>query len=105
MEIKSVGSASDNLLLLLQDLYKEEIVANSKFVASKTINFIDLNEFVKAKFGQKSERADSVRELKVFFESDNEDDYAELYININPAEKWLELKEKDEEYRPGVLRA
>jgi hypothetical protein len=35
---------------------------------------------------------------------ENENDYAELYLNINSAENWIELREKDEEYRPAVLQ-
>src|SRR6266511_2895263 len=43
--------------------------------------------------------------IKRFFESDNQDDYAELFTNIELAAHRLEVHEKDEEYRSPVIRA
>ncbi|MBK7292200.1 MAG: hypothetical protein IPI78_19380 [Chitinophagaceae bacterium] len=42
--------------------------------------------------------------MKAFFEAENPDDNAELYININEAEHWIEIKEKDEGYRKQVIK-
>jgi len=39
----------------------------------------------------------------LFFDIRN--DEAELFVNINQTEKWIELKEKDEEYRPLLIEA
>ena len=41
--------------------------------------------------------------MKLFYESANENEYAELYLNINENEHWVEIREKDEEYRKAVL--
>lgn len=43
--------------------------------------------------------------IKLFFESEEEDDYAELYTNIELAAHRLEVHEKDEGYRLPVIRA
>jgi len=43
--------------------------------------------------------------IKLFFESGGQDDYAELFTNIELAARRLEVREKDEEYRKPVVRA
>jgi hypothetical protein len=40
---------------------------------------------------------------KLFFQNEKEDDYAELYFNINDEEQWIELREKDKDYRNMVI--
>jgi hypothetical protein len=104
MTIKSIGEPSDNFLHFLQSLYNEKVNLNSKFVSSKRVAFIDLNEFAKHQLGQQVDTSPTLILMKIFFESDNQDDYAELYINISEEQKWIEIKEKDEEYRKQVLK-
>ncbi|MCW3110486.1 MAG: hypothetical protein JWQ09_4992 [Segetibacter sp.] len=43
-------------------------------------------------------------QYKLFFHGRNEGDYAELYLNINATEHWIELEEKDEEYRQILIK-
>jgi hypothetical protein len=43
--------------------------------------------------------------LKLFFHPDSEDRYAEVFLNIDPAQRVVQLREKDLEYRGNVLRA
>ncbi len=43
--------------------------------------------------------------IKLFFESDKEDEYAELFTNIELAARRLEVHEKDEGYRSPVIKA
>jgi hypothetical protein len=43
--------------------------------------------------------------LKLFFESDKEDRYAEIYLNIDWTRSRLHLKEKDPDYRGAVVHA
>jgi len=43
--------------------------------------------------------------MKLFYESDNEDLYAEVYTNLNPKERLAEFREKDEGYRDNLIRA
>ncbi len=47
--------------------------------------------------------------IKLFFEPEDENDYeeryAELFMNFNLKERKMWLSEKDEEYRPAIIRA
>jgi hypothetical protein len=43
--------------------------------------------------------------LKLFFEGDDEDDYAEIYLNVDMDRARVDLNEKDPEYREPLLRA
>jgi hypothetical protein len=104
MYLNSLGVVSDNLIKLLSMLYKQRIDSSLHFVAAKRIEFIDLDEFAKKEFGQAPNDPSGSRGLKAFFDSGNEDDYGEIYINLNEKELWIELKEKDEGYRKAVLK-
>jgi hypothetical protein len=43
--------------------------------------------------------------IKLFFESNNADEYAELFTNIDLAARILQIHEKDPEYRPAIIHA
>jgi len=43
--------------------------------------------------------------IKLFFESGGQDNYAELYTNVDLAAHRLEIHEKDQEYRVPIIRA
>jgi hypothetical protein len=43
--------------------------------------------------------------IKLFFESNEEDRYAELFTNIDLKARKLNINEKDEEYRSAIIRA
>jgi hypothetical protein len=43
--------------------------------------------------------------LKLFFEPQNEKDYAEVYLNIDTQQKRVYLREKDPGYRSAIVRA
>jgi hypothetical protein len=105
MVFNSTGEISDNFITLLSKLYKEKISAGSQFVNSRKTSFIDLDEFAKKEFGQAADDNSGTKSLKVFFDSGNEKDYGEIFININEKEKWVEIREKDEGYRKQVLKA
>jgi hypothetical protein len=104
LTLQSSGNISDNFIVSLSKLYKEKADTTLHFVASKRIAFIDLNEFAKAQFGKEPENKTTAKEMKAFFESENPDDNAELYININESEHWVEIREKDEGYRKQVIK-
>jgi len=42
--------------------------------------------------------------MKLFFETEDPEDHAELYVNINEKEHWLEIREKDESYRRQIIK-
>jgi len=90
--IKSCGENSDNLLMILTNLYKLKPDQAKHFISSAKLAFVDLNEFAKAKFGKEAIQATDVKEMKLFFETEDPDDYAELYLNINAREHWLEVR-------------
>jgi len=98
---KSLGKESDNLLRKLSALYKKKISTDSKFADTVSASFVDLKEFAKSVAGSSGEGDSNIDEYKLFFETKN--DEGELYLNINSTEKWVELKEKDEDYRSVVL--
>ncbi len=104
LEIKTCGESSDNLLRLLSGLYKLKIDTTDHFISSAKLAFVDLNEFARSKFGKDAIPQTDAKEMKLFFESEDPDNYAELYVNINDKEHWVELIEKDEGYRQQVIR-
>jgi hypothetical protein len=104
LTVKSCGEGSDNLLMLLSKLYKLRDDTTKHFIGSAKLAFVDLNEFARAKFGKDAVSHTDAKEMKLFFETEDPDDYAELYVNINDKEHWLELREKDEGYRKQVIK-
>jgi len=104
LTIKTSGESSDNLLILLSNLYKLKADQAKHFISSAKLAFVDLNEFAKAKFGNDAIPNTDVKEMKLFFETEDPNDYAELYVNINDKEHWLELREKDDSYREQVIK-
>jgi hypothetical protein len=100
---KSVGNISNNFILALAKIYKEQSDTSLHFVNTKQAAFVDLNEFAKKQFGQEPGNKNR-KDLKVFFESENPDDYAEFYLNINESEQWIEFREKEDSYRKQVIK-
>lgn len=43
--------------------------------------------------------------MKLFFNSENQNLYSEVYLNVNLSEKTLELHEKDQDYRQPLVRS
>jgi hypothetical protein len=103
LTIKSNGEVSDNLLDALSDLYKQKSNKRRKFAKVVLTDFIDLNEFSEKTFGKEAVTKTKTKELKVFFTTKNPDNSSELYLNINDTENWIEIKEKDSEYRPLII--
>jgi len=103
LEFRSIGQNSDEFLHVLSKLYKVKSDSLKNFTKSCKLACIDLNEFANDKLGAKISIIAGLKEMKLFYETDNENDYAELYLNINETERWVEVREKDEEYRKAVL--
>lgn len=104
IRLKSIGVASDFLLQTLAVLYKQKSDTSLRFTTSHTVTFVNLKEFAKSLNAEENADYTTSREYKLFFESENGEDYAELYLNIDPKERWIELDEKDEEYRPSLIK-
>jgi hypothetical protein len=90
--------------MLLSRLYKLKFDTTKHFVGFAKLAFVDLNEFARAKFGKDAVPHTDAKEMKLFFETEDPDDYAELYVNINDKEHWLEIREKDKGYREQVIK-
>ena len=103
LEFRSTGQNSDEFLHVLSKLYNVKSDSLKYFTKSCKLTGIDLNEFANDKLGAKISIIAGLKEMKLFYEPANENDYAELYLNINENEQWVEVKEKDEEYRKAVL--
>jgi len=103
ISLKSIGTQSDYLFRTLQQLYKQPIDTTATFIKDIKVTYVNLREFAKAVTGQEGQYT-AANEYKLFFEGTSDEDYAELYLNVNTTDNWIELREKDEEYRPIVLR-
>jgi len=99
--LKSIGKPSDKLLALMAQLYKQTLSPDSKFVSSISTEYVDLKEFAKS-LGDTNNKESDTKEYKLFFT--NKNDEAELYLNIKPNDRIVEVKEKDQEYRPTIIQ-
>ncbi|RXK62074.1 hypothetical protein ESA94_03420 [Lacibacter luteus] len=102
--LKSIGAESDNLLKVLSKLYKQKVDTTLKFTSSVSVTYVNLDEFAKSLGAEDGGQYKTENQYKLFYEGEKEGDYAEIYLNINPTEHWIELKEKDEEYRPVIIK-
>jgi hypothetical protein len=102
--LKSIGSESDNLLLTLSNLYKQKEDTTLRFTEAVSLTYVNLDEFAKSLGAKDRKEYKTENQYKLFYEGINEGEYAEVYLNINQTEHWIELKEKDEEYRPIIIK-
>ena len=95
----SIGGASDRLLQAMATLYGVPAPAG-KFAARVDVTAIALDQYP-------VDVTKNATKFKVFFNdgAGQEDEYAELYTNIDIPGQRLELHEKDPEYRASVVRA
>jgi len=94
---RSVGPESDAFLGVLDELYGTKL--NPTKMGTEThFTAISLG-------GDPGNLMRGPVKIKLFYESDKEDDYAELYTNIELAAHRLEIHEKDEGYRLPVIKA
>lgn len=101
IRISSIGEESDEFLKSISNLYG--FPTDKKF----TINTLSPTAFSLNKSIVKVEKVGYYK-FKLFFrddENDKEEDYCELFLNINTNEKTIELFEKDNEYRKSLIKA
>jgi hypothetical protein len=94
---RSIGEDSDAFVQVLDELYGTKL--NSKTMR-KEIPFTAISLE-----GNPQDLAKGITKIKLFFEGDNEEEYAELFTNIHLSVRRLEFREKDEEYRPAIVKA
>lgn len=94
---ESLGPESDALVSAMSEIYAAEI---------KPVAMTREVPFVGATLeGNPSELRSQPVKMKLFFESEKEDRYAEVYTNIDLPKTVLEIREKDPGYRGPLLRA
>ena len=95
--IRSIGKESDVLLAILSGLYGIP-VESVKMRPETRVTIVGLNNDPRAVLERPTR-------LKLFFEGDDPDAYAEVFVNVNAEEGRLEFHEKDPEYRKPLLNA
>jgi hypothetical protein len=95
--VRSIGPESDSLLNTLAELYdlpvSKQSMRNETRVA--VVGLVDDPRLLPNRPAR----------MKLFFESEEADRYAEVYVNVIAAEHRIELHEKDPGYRKPLLRA
>ena len=94
---RSTGPESDAFVQVLDELYGTKL--GPKAMGAET-RFTGI-----ALGGDPRDLAKGPVKIKLFFESGGQDDYAELYTNIELAARRLEIHEKDESYRLPIIKA
>jgi len=102
--LKTIGIESDFLLQTIAKLYKQKIDTNFRFTKVLSMTYVNLDEFAKSLEARDGGDYKTENQYKLFYEGNEEGDYAEIYLNINATENWIELREKDEEYRPVIIK-
>jgi hypothetical protein len=94
---RSTGADSDAFVQVLDELYGTKIGPKSM---GREVQFSGISLE-----GDPRDLARGLVKIKLFFESGGQDDYAELFTNIELAAHRLEVREKDEGYRSPVVKA
>jgi len=94
---RSTGADSDAFVQVLDELYGTKLGPNAM---GREIQFTGISLE-----GDPRDLAKGPVKIKLFFDPGKQDDYAELFTNIELGPHRLEVHEKDEEYRSPVVRA
>jgi hypothetical protein len=94
---RSTGSDSDAFVEVLDELYGTKL---SPKAMNRETQFTGISLE-----GDPRDLAKGPVKIKLFFESEKEDDYAELFTNIEFSAHRLEVHEKDEGYRAPIIKA
>ena len=97
VEIQSIGTESDKLIEVISNLYEQPKM--TKFSSEKlTFTAFPLNR-------EKGILENGKFKFKLFFDDNNEQNlYAEFYMNPDLINGIVELNEKDEEYRMNIVK-
>jgi len=94
---RSIGAESDALLQIMDELYGTALHPKAMRKETK-FNGISLE-------GQPANLERGVRKIKLFYETDVEDQEAELFTDIDIQRAVLQINEKDADYRKPVIQA
>jgi hypothetical protein len=95
--IGSAGGRSDELLRTIDRLYATRLAPQAM---SSAVKFAGISLE-----GNPGALDTGATKIKIFFESDAEDRYAEAILNVDVINGTIALNEKDLEYRPALVRA
>ena len=95
--LRSIGPASDAFIRLVARLYGRRI-GTPHMLAEIKAQAVGLNS------DPRKIKSTPVH-MKLFFHSDIEDRYAEVFLNVDAGSKVVQFHEKDEDYRVNVIRA
>jgi hypothetical protein len=94
---RTLGPASDAFIEVLDQLYATKL--QPRTIRPKT-DFAGISLE-----GEPAALTRGPVKIKLFFESEAEDRYAELYTNIDLANNVLQIHEKDPDYRAPIIKA
>ena len=104
--LKSIGERSNFFLYILSVVYGQEMIHPEKFVDEIKVNYVDLRKLAKAETEKNGGEPYKIGgDYKLFFNNNDGDEPAELYINVDSAANYIEIREKDPAYRAGILKA
>ena len=95
--VRSIGLESDALLTTLAELYGQSVPPRPMRLETR-VAIVGLADDPRLLPNRPTR-------MKLFFESEDPDDYAEVYVNVIGPEGRIELHEKDPEYRKPLVRA
>jgi hypothetical protein len=95
--LETTGPRSDRLLQAIDRLYSTNLGVNRMSRATRFVG-ISLE-------GNPAALDDAPTKIKLFFESEREDRYAEIFLNLDVRAKTIQLNEKDPDYRKAVILA
>ena len=94
---ESIGPQSDALVRVLNDLYQTKLAA-ADMKPRVEFTAISLG-------GDPRDLSKEKVHIKLFFEADNDEEYAEVFTNIDLPHRRLEIREKDNAYRTPLMKA
>ncbi len=97
VHVLSAGPESDQLLKSLDRLYATNLKPAAMTTDAKLAGI--------ALEGNPKSPQSGLMRIKLFRESEKKDEYAEFFVNIDLANKRIDLREKDEVYRKAVVKA
>ncbi|HKQ14283.1 MAG TPA: hypothetical protein VJT80_12685 [Steroidobacteraceae bacterium] len=95
--LRSIGEPSDSFVALLSRLYGSTSKAGP-MLPEITAQAVGLGD-------DPRKLPDSPARMKLFFHSESEARYAEVFLNVDISGRIVQFHEKDEDYRENVVRA
>lgn len=96
--IGAVNEQSHAFVRVLASAYDTPIAPNSQLLEAVNAKIVSIGD-------KPIEISSQPTHLKVFFAKPFQDEYGEIYLNIDPVKKIVEWNEKDPEYRGAILKA